>query len=1561
MESLPGSRSAWGGRARLISRYAMLPLVALGMGACGEGDAVVNDITSILYEIPRMDLCSVKPKLLTPGPFHLHSLGDSVLLIARPEDKTGRFSRLHALHWYSHNSETLSIIPPSGQFLGSTAAGWSGMAAYIQAESNGRGFIIIAVDPKMSLVPEEYYPPSCRPPQVQRLYVPVTVEQVPVALRLTPSPDVTLEQLSEPGAVAVELQDARGNKVVGSWHRYRLSVADTTILRLSGPRVEATWDPRPGGGRDNYWTASFYEGGTISITGLRDGSTYLKAQTVLYDSEGFSTGTLADSILVTVRQGVASVEIDPAGPLTFTSLGEQRALTARARDAGGAPVASAQPTWQSSDPAVVTVDDRGLIRAAAPGSAEIVAEAGGATSPPLQVTVEQRAARVRVTPAEAGRLEALGATLDLSAIVEDAGGSPIPGASVTWQTSNPAVVTVDEVGRVTAIGNGAAVVRASAASSASASGSASGSASAVVSPPVEMVVRQRAANVAITPEGAITLDAEGASATLGVDARDAGGAGITSPEVTWVSSDPEVAAVDGSGRVTAVANGTAAITAQVDGVTSAPVQITVARTGASLAIEPGTPVVLVSLGEESSLTAVIRDAGGAPVAGPSITWQSTNPEVVTVDDAGRIRAITEGSTEIVAMAGTLVSAPLQVTVAQRVVRIVVTPPGPIFFGALGATAQLRAEAQDAGGSPVPRTDIVWRSSSESVATVDVLGRVRAIADGDAIVRAEVGAVRSPGVNILVSQTVATVEVTPPGPLELDLGSVADTGEGRPRLTAVARDARGTAVTEAGPTQWSSSDPNVVAVDAAGVITPVGRGQAQVVATIDGVASGPVAVTVVWRAASIDITPPGPITLTSSGDAIQLTATLRDARGSIIPGPSVAWTSSNPAAVTVDTAGVVTAIVDGTANITATAGEVTSAPVVVTVARAATTVEITPAGSIALDAERESTQLTATVKDGRGALMLNAPVAWTSSNPAVATVSATGLVTAGADGVTTITASSGGAMSNGVSVTVTRTPATIDITPPGPITLTRAEETIQLTATVRDASGNAIPGAPVTWSVSNPAPITVDTAGVVTAMTNGTTMVTARSGDLISPPVEVTVARTPTTVDIIPPGPLTLDEAGQTVQLTATVNDAGGTMMVDAPVTWTSSNPAAATISPTGLVTAVAEGVTTITAASGAALSAGVTVTVDLRLPDLTRVSIAAGLEHTCGLAADGTASCWGGNDLRQVGDNTRDTRLLPVSVATELKFVQIRSGSASTCGLTATGQIYCWGNNQQGQLGIGTSDEGSAIPVLVTSGQVFTALAVMEEHACAIDSDQSAWCWGYNFDGQVGTGFGGLSYTTPQRVAGGHRFVAIADGLALHTCGISTTGQVLCWGPGDSGKLGNGLESPELQPVTVFGGGGLPSFASVAVGAHHTCALSTEGEAYCWGSNTDRALGDGTTSASQSTPTRVATDLRFASITAGDQFTCARTAGGDLYCWGRNADGQLGDGTTTLRSEPTQVAGPHAFREISAGTHFVCGVTTSGDAYCWGRNWAGQLGDGTVTSPRTTPTLVGGGLRFGPP
>ena len=551
--------------------------------------------------------------------------------------------------------------------------------------------------------------------------------------------------------------------------------------------------------------------------------------------------------------------------------------------------------------------------------------------------------------------------------------------------------------------------------------------------------------------------------------------------------------------------------------------------------------------------------------------------------------------------------------------------------------------------------------------------------------------------------------------------------------------------------------------------------------------------------------------------------------------------------------------------------------------------------------------------------------------------------------------------------IERTPAAVEVTPPGPILFVSSGESVKLTATVKDARGIAIPGEPVIWTSSNSAVVTLDTAGVVTAMVDGTSSVTATSGGITSAPVEITVARVAATVEVTPPGPITLGGEGETTQqLTASVKDALGVDMFDAPVTWASSNAEVATVSSSGLVTAVADGTANITAASGAATSTAVAVTVALPLLSSVQVSISAGVEHACGLTTDGTAYCWGSNDVGQLGNNDKFQEWLEptpvVSSPADLKFVQIRTGLSYTCGITATGRIYCWGSHQSGQLGTGSpTDDGSTQPVPIASEQVFTALAVMGEHACGIGSDQSVWCWGYNFYGQVGANLFDIFVPEPTRIQGGHSFVALANGISSHTCGISTAGEVLCWGDGFRGKLGNGVTTENRSPMPVVApvGETLPTFTSVAVGENHTCALSTAGEAFCWGDNTDRALGDGTDDGFRLTPTRVNTGLRFTSITAGEQFTCANTDSGDVYCWGRNANGQLGDGTTTNRAAPARVSSPLRFREISAGSSFVCAIAEGGEGNCWGSNAAGQLGTGNRNASNL-PTPVRGDLHFGP-
>jgi len=169
------------------------------------------------------------------------------------------------------------------------------------------------------------------------------------------------------------------------------------------------------------------------------------------------------------------------------------------------------------------------------------------------------------------------------------------------------------------------------------------------------------------------------------------------------------------------------------------------------------------------------------------------------------------------------------------------------------------------------------------------------------------------------------------------------------------------------------------------------------------------------------------------------------------------------------------------------------------------------------------------------------------------------------------------------------------------------------------------------------------------------------------------------------------------------------------------------------------------------------------------------------------------------------------------------------------------------------------------------------------------------------------------------------------------------------GELGDGTTVERTSPTPVAGG---LTFAQLGrVGFYHTCGVTFDGAAYCWGDNTWGQLGDGTTTWEPS-PVLVAGGLTFAAVSAGSYHTCGVTSGGAAYCWGGNSAGELGDGTFTQRTSPVAVAGGLMFATVSAGDSHTCGVTTGGAAYCWGDNPSGQLGNGTTGGGSLTPERV---------
>ena len=258
-----------------------------------------------------------------------------------------------------------------------------------------------------------------------------------------------------------------------------------------------------------------------------------------------------------------------------------------------------------------------------------------------------------------------------------------------------------------------------------------------------------------------------------------------------------------------------------------------------------------------------------------------------------------------------------------------------------------------------------------------------------------------------------------------------------------------------------------------------------------------------------------------------------------------------------------------------------------------------------------------------------------------------------------------------------------------------------------------------------------------------------------------------------------------------------------------------------------------------------------------------------------------------------------------VSFQSITAGYAHTCALTTTGQAYCWGMNQYGQLGNNSATD-SRIPVAVQmpAGVSFQSITAGIVHTCALTTEGKAYCWGINQYGQLGN-----NSTTNSRIPvavqmpAGVSFQSITAGYA-HTCALTTTGQAYCWGQGYGGQLGNNSTTNSLTPVAVQMPAGVVRFQSIVAGYYHTCALTTEGKAYCWGMNNQGQLGNNSTTNSL-TPVAVqmpAGVVRFQSIVAGYYHTCALTTEGKAYCWGMNNQGQLGNNSTTNSSIPLAVS-----------------------------------------------------------
>lgn len=404
--------------------------------------------------------------------------------------------------------------------------------------------------------------------------------------------------------------------------------------------------------------------------------------------------------------------------------------------------------------------------------------------------------------------------------------------------------------------------------------------------------------------------------------------------------------------------------------------------------------------------------------------------------------------------------------------------------------------------------------------------------------------------------------------------------------------------------------------------------------------------------------------------------------------------------------------------------------------------------------------------------------------------------------------------------------------------------------------------------------------------------------------------------------------------------------------------------------------------------------------------IGGGYEFSCVLLQTGNVYCWGENGRGQVGNNdTTDVNTASLVVQgarpNGVKFTALATGEEFACATASDGKAYCWGRNNKGQLGNGSNSvDINKTPVQVAQGEIPAGVKLVQisagfEHACAVGDDGNAYCWGD--DGDRGSGLGLLGTgivqdsTTPKKVVQSERsastkWVQIFAGYR-QTCAVDSEGEAYCWGRNYYSSLGNGelnagTDTAYPSPLKVLQGA-RPSgvkFVQVAVGSYSesVCALGSDSKAYCWGYGKFGELGSGFDGTNcngapataytycfsslylEAVPVAVQmpAGVTFTGLNSGDDHFCAAGLDGESYCWGKNVNGEVGNGTTgitrvpTLTSQGARPAGTSYVAVGSGGVH-ACGLLDTQQVVCWGKDNKGMLGDGpTDSSSGKIPVLV---------
>lgn len=1116
--------------------------------------------------------------------------------------------------------------------------------------------------------------------------------------------------------------------------------------------------------------------GAIIVHGLQAGTATVTAK--VREASATLTVTVAPRVVTLERIEVTAESAQLAKGLRATLQATGFYSDGTTKNLSGA------AAWATSDNTRATVSPGGLVTALGVGEVEVRALKDGVTGTFALTITAAQVTGLDVRPAQLsvprGTVQQLTATAHLS----DATTQSVT-SLVTWSSSDVTRATIDAAGRLTALEAGPVEI------TASLMGMAMATASVTVT---DAVLR----TLEVTPAAA-TLPL-GTTRQLAVTGRFSDGTmGDLSARATWRSGTPAVATVSSSGLVSTVGLGLSVVTATVDGISAGASITTVAAQLQAVQLAPQGLALAVGLSRDFTATGLFTD-GSTQDLTDLLTWSTSDVALATVSNVpgsvGRLRALGEGTVMLTATNGTI-SGTATVTLSPALlVSIQLTPLTSSV--AKGLTQQLTARGTFSDGSSRDVTSVVaWSSSNSALATVSAAGLVTSLAEGSVTLTASSGAASATATVTVTPSTLQRVDVTAPA------GSFA---KGRTQqLTATGTLSDGSTRDLTGSVTWAPASGAVVRVASTGVATAVTEGTATVTATM-GALSGTLPLTV--TAAEVDsvfITPAAPSVPLGQTRALTANARFSDGTSQVIAS-GVVWSSATPAIATVNGTGLVSTVAQGVTRITATSGSLSGFTDVTVSAPVLQRVDVTAASSSV--AKGRTLQLTATGTLSDGTTQdLTATASWAPTSGTVLRVASGGVLTALSEGTATVSATFaglGGTLSITVTAPVLESVVVTPAAPSIPLGLTRA---LAASGVYSDGSSQPL-STGVTWASSVGTVATVDAAGVVTSVSQGSTRVTASFGGF-SGGADVAVVAPVVVALAVTPNPVVVDK-GQTQQLMVdgTLSD-GSHADVTASVSWTSSPAGRVSVSATGLLTGVTSGAATVQATTGT-VSGTANVTVNrpaLASLSVSPATVSVNTGFSTSLVAMATYVDSSTEDVTALATwSSSDPAVATVSSVGRVTGVVAGSATVSASFGTGTGSSAVTVN----ALSLQSIAIAGGARVGVGNAIAWTATATWSDSSTSDITQQATWTSSASAVAEVSNADG--AHGLVQGVSAGSASVTASFGAVSSTAGSV---QVIAVNQTYGGRCGAGLVISQ-----VYGAGGLSgaAYKNDFVELHNTTA-----------------------------------------------------------------------------------------------------------------------------------------------